>query len=325
MLDSFGRTIDYLRLSITDCCNLRCVYCMPPGGVQWTPHEDILRFEEIERLCRIMAGLGIRKIKVSGGEPLVRRDAAELVRRLKNLPGIEQVTMTSNGILLSDYLDALAASGLDAVNISLNSLDEEGFRRITRGEGLERVLDAIDRSLALGFRVKINFVALRGMNEGDIVKLAALAKHKNLAVRFIELMPLGAASSLATLQADEVMSLLEKEYGTPVPAAGSEGNGPAAYCRFPGFRGSIGFISALSRSFCEHCSRLRLTAAGTLKSCLASGPGLELGGLLRGGASDSEIGEAVTALAERKPRSHNFAGGADSAEHQSREMFRTGG
>ncbi|GHV93993.1 GTP 3',8-cyclase MoaA [Spirochaetia bacterium] len=325
MKDSFGRAIDYLRLSITDRCNLRCIYCMPPEGVDWMPHNDVIRFEEIIRICRLMAAMGIRKIKITGGEPLVRRGAAYLVRSVKALPGIEKVTMTTNGVLLGEYIDALIDAGLDSVNISLDSISEDNFNRITRKENLAQILSAINRTCDLGLPIKINCVPLKGVNEGDIAKLAVLAKNGNMAVRFIELMPLGAAAALRPIPVDEVMSLLEKEYGSLSPAAVKPGNGPAAYYTLPGFKGYIGFISALSHGFCESCNRLRLTAAGFLKPCLSSDMYLDLRALLRGGVSDSEIEKAIAELVSRKPACHSFGGVQGRLNHSQKEMFRIGG
>jgi cyclic pyranopterin phosphate synthase len=286
-------------------------------------HNEILRFEEIVRLCRILAVLGIRAVKVTGGEPLVRRGAAELVKNLKALPGIEKVTMTSNGVLLAEHIDSLIAAGLDAVNISLDSLDEGSFSSVTRCEGqaLNSIRYAIERASGLGLTVKINCVPLRGVNEGELIKLAELARNTIQAVRFIELMPLGAAVSLQPLPADEVKALLEKEFGPLTQVTGKFGNGPALYYTLPGFAGRIGFISALSHVFCASCNRLRLTAAGLLKPCLASDMSLDLRFLLRGGAGDAEIENAITEFVMRKPERHTFG----EAEHRQKEMFRIGG
>jgi cyclic pyranopterin phosphate synthase len=325
MKDSFGRTIDYLRISITDRCNLRCIYCMPPEGVESMPHADILRFEEILRLCRVLAALGIRNVKITGGEPLVRRGAAGLVRGIKGLEGIEKVTITTNGVLLGEYLDALAGAGLDAINISLDSLNEENFRRITRKETAGQILSAIRRARDRGLPVKINCVPLRGINEGDIPELAGLARDGGISVRFIELMPLGKAAALLPVPADEVTALLERAYGPLRPLTIKPGSGPAAYYALPGFQGHIGFISALSHEFCGACNRLRLTAGGLLKPCLSSDISLDLRGLLRGGATDSEIETAIAELVSRKPARHSFGGDRGRLEHGQKEMYRIGG
>ena len=217
MFDSFGRKIDYLRLSVTDRCNLRCQYCMPPNGVKWIPHADILSFEEILRLVRVMAELGIAKIKVTGGEALTRRSLVDLIFRLKQTPGIEQVTLTSNGLLLDENLDGLINAGLDALNISLDTLNAETFQRIARSSGFEKILSVIGKINSLPFPVKINCVPIRGINDDEIAAIAGLAKDKAAAVRFIELMPLGCAADFEMLKQNEVMAIIEKEYGLLKP------------------------------------------------------------------------------------------------------------
>jgi cyclic pyranopterin phosphate synthase len=322
LVDPLGRTIDYLRLSVTDRCNLRCLYCMPPEGVGWMPHDEVLRFEEILRLCRIMATLGIKAIKVTGGEPLVRRGVVGLIGELKAVKGINQVSLTSNGVLLGEHLEALVAAGLDAVNISLDTVNEEKFRQLTRTGGLGTVLSAIDRAVELGLKVKVSCVPLRTVNEEDIVRIAALAHNRDITVRFIELMPLGAAFDLQPLPADEVRSLIEKEYGPLKPSAIKLGNGPAVYYTLQGFAGPIGFISALSHFFCQTCNRLRLTAAGLLKPCLSSDLSLDLRSLVRGGSNDGVIADSIRELVARKPARHSFG---ISDEVSNINMFSIGG
>jgi cyclic pyranopterin phosphate synthase len=322
MIDRYGRIIDYLRISITDRCNLRCIYCMPAEGVAWKPHEDMLSFEEILRLCGIMAGMGIRKVKVTGGEPLVRKGAANFIAKLKTIPGIEQVTLTTNGLLLEQFFAGAACGPMnalvDGVNISLDTLDPERFNTITRtipgteqelsrGPGLPAILRALDRTRDLGIPVKLNCVPLRGFNEGDLSGIAALARDVNRAVRFIELMPLGSAGSLEPIPGAELAALLERDYGKLVPYPGRLGNGPAEYFSLPGFAGKIGFINAVSQGFCEHCNRLRLSSGGVLTPCLSSDSGTDLRRLLRGGASDAGLRTAVTELVALKPPSHNFS------------------
>ena len=319
IVDSSGRTINYLRLSITDRCNLRCRYCMPAEGVEPLSHDEVLRFEEVLRLCRILAALGINVIKVTGGEPLARLGTADLIRELKSITGVGHVTMTSNGVILGKYLPALAAAGLDAVNISLDTLDEKKYLELTRTAGIADILPAIDTAMELGLRVKINCVPLKGFNEDDIVKLAAMARDRDITVRFIELMPLGAASELQPLPAGEIVSLIEDEYGHMEQSAAKLGFGPASYYTLAGFTGHIGLISAVSRCFCSSCNRLRLTASGLLKPCLSSDLSLDLRGLVRGNFSDGEIAEAIQKLAAAKPAGHNFGGANDI------NMFRIGG
>jgi len=334
LTDQFGRTINYLRLSVTDRCNLRCLYCMPAEGVGRITHKEVMRFEELIRVCRVLAALGIGTVRVTGGEPLVRKGVADFIGELKTIEGIERVTMTTNGVLLGEHLEALVAARLDAVNVSLDTLDEGRFRRLTKGEGMGNVLSAIDRALALGLGVKINCVPMRGFNEEDIVRLAALARDRNIAVRFIELMPLGVAAGMQPLPIDEVAALIEKNFGalaaSPLTTSPVRGSGPAVYYSLSGFAGQIGIIGALSRGFCEKCNRLRLTASGVLNPCLSSNLGIDLRSLVRSDASDGEIGEAVRELVGKKPAGHSFdgvapGGAAARQEHRNKEMFRIGG
>jgi cyclic pyranopterin phosphate synthase len=297
----------------------------------------MLSFEEILRLCGIMAGMGIRKVKVTGGEPLVRKGAADFIAKLRAIPGIEQVTLTTNGLLLESFF-AEAGGGcrpvgalVDGINISLDTLDPERFSKITRivpgtAQGLPAVLRALDRTRDLGIPVKLNCVPLRGFNERDLSGIAALAKDVNRAVRFIELMPLGSAGSLEPIPGAELAALLERDYGKLVPYPGRLGNGPAEYFSLPGFAGKIGFINAVSQGFCEHCNRLRLSSGGILKPCLSSDNGMDLRRLLRRGASDAGLRAAVAELVALKPRSHNFSAvyGREQTKHKS-GMYHIGG
>jgi len=336
LIDSFGRTLDYLRVSITDRCNLRCVYCMPPEGVEWKSHEAMLSFEEILRICRIMAELGVKKIKVTGGEPLVRRGAASFLKNLKALSGLEKITLTTNGFLLNAYLDEAEALGSgslpDSVNISLDALDSQRFMSITRTDNSrpEEILPEIDRLLEKRITVKINCVPILGYNEEEILPIAALARDRDIAVRFIELMPLGSAAALKPIPGSEIASLLENTYGTLSPLPGMHGNGPAVYYSISGFLGKIGFINAVTHGFCETCNRLRLTSEGFLKLCLSYNIGLDLRVLLRSGASDSELKQAITDITAKKPGFHSLSKvyGAASAEYgnqHSNGMFEIGG
>ncbi|MDR0324035.1 MAG: GTP 3',8-cyclase MoaA [Treponema sp.] len=322
LTDSFGRKIDYLRLSITDRCNLRCLYCMPPEGVDSISHNEILRFEELLKLCRIFADIGIDTVRVTGGEPLIRKGAVDFIRELKAINGIKRVTMTSNGVLLGEHLKELSRSELDAVNISLDTLDREKFSFLTRGGTLGNILSAIDLALELALEVKINCVPLRGFNEDDIPQIASLAKNRKITVRFIELMPLGAASSMKGIAETEVFTLIEKKFGCLEPLPFNYGSGPASYYTLDGFSGNIGIISAVSRRFCEKCNRLRLSASGALKPCLSGSISADLRGLLRNNASDENIADVIRKLAADKPAGHNFNFNDYSKKI---EMFRIGG
>jgi len=331
LVDSFGRVLDYLRVSITDRCNLRCFYCMPPEGVKWKPHENMLSFEEIIRIVMVMADLGVRKIRVTGGEPLLRRGAPAFINSLKAIAGIEKVTLTTNGLLLGKYLDEAAVrepySLPDGVNISMDALDSERYKIITRNmeANPETIVPLIDRLLEKNITVKINCVPVRSVNEEDILLLANLAKHKNIAVRFIELMALGTASSFQPVPGGEVAALIEKTCGQLTPFTGIDGSGPAVYYSIPGFTGKIGFINPISHGFCETCSRLRLSSEGFLKLCLSSDLGIDLRALLRSGASNGDLAQAIIGAIAKKPQFHSFSGVYGVTEPHSHGMSAIGG
>ena len=338
MRDSFGRTIDYLRISVTDKCNLRCKYCMPPQGILPVSHEEILTLEEIFRLVSIMEQLGIRKVRLTGGEPMVRKNLPWLVEQIHGLPGIKEIAMTTNGTLFAPQAEVYRRAGLTAANISLDTLDPGRFRNITGGgrggnaAGVESVMHAIDAALEQQLRVKINCVPCREMNGEDIEEMAALASDRPVDVRFIELMPIGCGKKYTGIPSKEILRRLEQHFGKAIaiPEEVNMETGPAEYYRFPGFSGRIGFISPISHKFCRECNRIRLTCEGRLKLCLHYDKGLELKPLLRGGASDEEIRERILAAVREKPSEHHFrekaAGGylADGAEDQ-RKMVQIGG
>lgn len=265
------RVIDYLRISITDRCNFRCRYCMPPGGIGFRRHEDILSFEEIVRFTRVAAGLGITRVRVTGGEPLVRRECPQLLSRLSSLPGVEDLSLTTNGSLLPRYARQLKTAGLSRINISLDSLDPERFSRITRGASLEPVLAGLDRVLKLGFTpVKINAVMMEGI-EKELEDFVELTMERPVHVRFIEFMPIGRRVGRVWkfISRQQLMNKLYA-FGDLEVVDAPTGGGPARYYRFTGARGTIGFISSISDHFCENCNRLRLTADGKLRNCLFS-------------------------------------------------------
>ena len=332
MIDSYNRKLDYLRVSITDRCNLRCVFCMPSCGVEWKPHDSMLTFEEILRTVRIMAELGVRKIKVTGGEPLLRKGTASFLGKLKATAGIEKVTLTTNGLLLDKYLEEAETLGQaslpDGVNISLDALNPERFSRITRADKLSpvNVLASIDRLHEKQVLVKVNCVPIRGLNEEDIVPLAALARGKKIVVRFIELMPLGSAVDYKPVSGSETAGIIEKAFGTLEPFFGIESNGPAVYYSLPGFAGKIGFINPISHGFCESCNRLRLTSEGSLKLCLSSSLEFNLRDLLRSGISDAELANNIVEFVAKKPRVHTLSGVyGEHEEHKTGGMFEIGG
>ena len=308
MIDQFGREINYARISVTDRCNLRCRYCMPECGVQKISHAQILTLEEVLRVAEVFARLGIRKIRLTGGEPLLRRNLSLLIRELKNLSGIEQVTLTTNGVLLKNFAQELIAAGLDGVNLSLDTLNENIFSSLTRRKVFAQVREGFQTLLGK-IPLKINCVPLRGVNDGEILTIAALAKDNPVKVRFIELMPIGCAfeSGLRGIPTAEIFSTLENNFGELVPInAKNSLQGPAQYFKPKNFVGQIGFIDALEHKFCASCNRIRLTAAGFLKTCLSFDAGLDVKTLLRAG--DAELAEKIRATIYQKPAEHFFDG-----------------
>lgn len=325
MKDSFGRNIDYLRISVTDRCNLRCVYCMPEEGVEPISHADVLSYEETVRLVRIFAELGIKDVRLTGGEPLVRRGIESLVAEIKAMPGIETVSITTNAILLPEKLPALIQGGLDAVNISLDTLDSEKFDRITRRTGLSTVLSAIDLCLDAGINTKINVVAMKGVNDYEFVALAELAKEKPIAVRFIEYMPIGKNDFEKYVPGNEIKRQLEEAFGPMTLDTTPRGHGPALYHKPEGFEGSIGFITAMTCAFCSSCNRVRLTADGFLKLCLQYDIGTSLRDVMRTGATDEELKDVIMKTVEKKPKEHTFNDYYNVKDIESRSMNKIGG
>ena len=306
MIDGCGRTIDYLRISIIDRCDLRCVYCMPEHGVAAVAHEEILSYEEILRLVKVFAGLGIRKIKLTGGEPLMRRNVAHLVRELKKIPGIEQVTLTTNGILLAEMMEELAEAGIDGINLSLDTLNPQVFEKIARRNSFEKVMEGFQAALKYSkIPLKINCVPL-GMEGQDLVEMAELARKYPVHVRFIEMMPIGLGKQFTFCSEAQILEGLEKQYGKAEPFSQNLGNGPGHYYSFEGFLGKVGFISAISHKFCESCNRVRLTSQGYLKTCLQYDIGIDLKKILREGAKEAELQNAIKKALKDKPLSHQF-------------------
>nr|WP_294491790.1 GTP 3',8-cyclase MoaA [uncultured Mediterraneibacter sp.] len=307
MIDQQGRTIEYMRVSVTDRCNLRCVYCMPAGGVTCVRHDDILTYDEITRICRIGAELGISRIKLTGGEPLVRRGLPELLGMIRRLPGIEQVTLTTNGILLKEKINELVSNGLDSVNISIDTLDGNRYREITRGGELNKVLSGIETALKVpSLKVKINCVPMTETPRQEYIRLARLARDHEMDVRFIEMMPIGLGRKYGYVSGRQIYQTLKNEFGEAKRCSGRFGNGPAVYVCFPGFIGKIGFIDAVSHQFCEKCNRVRLTSEGYLKPCLQYGAGTDLRDLMRSGADDGIIRDEMRRTIYDKPACHHF-------------------
>ena len=307
MRDALGREISYMRLSVTDRCNLRCRYCMPAEGVPATAHTDILRYEELLRVAQAAVSLGIDRFKVTGGEPLVRRGITDFIRTLKSLPGVKQVTLTTNGLLLPSLLDGLLDAGLDAVNISLDTRDNAQYQFITRSSHTaDEVLHTI-RLCAGRLPTKINAVLLPE-TAAQLIPLARLAEELPVDVRFIERMPLGAADIGAAEPVHrEVIDRLRAVWPDLAPVQERRGNGPARYYASSGLRGCIGLIEAVSHAFCASCNRVRLTSTGLLKPCLCYETGSDLKPLLRGGADDVALRDAIEQAVQDKPAAHCFA------------------
>ncbi|MGN8874136.1 GTP 3',8-cyclase MoaA [Pseudoflavonifractor sp. HCP28S3_F10] len=325
MIDGYGRTIDYLRISVTDRCNLRCVYCMPPEGVEWMEHTEMLTYEEIIRLCRLFAAAGIRKVRLTGGEPLARKGLHHLVRGIRAIDGIDGVSLTTNGVLLAEQLPDLMDAGLTAVNLSLDTLDREQYAAITRRDALEDALAGLRAALAApGLHVKLNCVPM-GDNDSQLVPLAALARDNDLAVRFIELMPIGLGGALPRRTEEQVRAMLEEAFGPLSPCPASFGAGPGHYVTAGGFQGKIGFISAMTHQFCDQCNRVRLTATGFLKTCLQYETGSDLRSLLRDGSDDQVILSAIRDAISHKPARHHFNDAAGQSADETHNMNQIGG
>ncbi|MEA4894365.1 MAG: GTP 3',8-cyclase MoaA [Oscillospiraceae bacterium] len=316
MTDSFGRTIDYLRVSVTDRCDLRCRYCMPESGICQLTHGEILRYEEIVRIVRLLARLGIKKVRLTGGEPLVRKGLPILVRDIRNVEGIEKVCLTTNGTQLLENLPELVEAGLDGVNISLDALTEDTFEKITRRRGVERVLRSVESALSYPeLTVKINCVPSE-LNRDEIIPLARhFLKDERLSLRFIEMMPIGLGKEFAGIPEVELIRILESEFGALSRLPDEIGGGPSRYFKLPGLPGRVGFISAVSHAFCLDCDRIRLTANGFLKTCLQYEIGTQLKPLL--GLSDDELIEVLRHTILSKPEKHCFAekNGAGLEQH----------
>ena len=325
MFDSKGRKIHYLRLSVTDLCNLRCRYCMP-DGVDKLEREDILTYEEFLRLAALFARCGVDTVRVTGGEPLVRKGVEQLVKGLKAIPGIRKVTMTTNAVLLEQQLPALLEAGLDSVNISLDTLDPALFAKITARDEFAAVQAGIHAALESGIPVKLNCVPQVGVNEGELEALAALAQDKPLQVRFIEMMPIGYGAAMPCISGPELLARFRRRWPELAPLPGAAcaalGDGPAVYYTVPGWKGDIGFIAAVHGKFCASCNRVRLTSQGFLRPCLASETGCDLRTLLRGGAANEELLQAIRETIWSKPREHHFG---DNSMPATRGMYRIGG
>lgn len=304
MTDKYGRTIDYMRVSIIDRCNLRCRYCMPTD-IEWLPPQEILTLEEITEICRQASLIGIRKIKITGGEPLIRKGCIELIRMIKAIPGIQQVTLTTNGVLLAQYAGQLYEEGLDAINVSLDTLDREKYIKITGYDLLPDVLKGISAIEKYKIPLKINSVLQRGVNDSDWQQLAGLAKDRSIDVRFIEMMPIGHGKQFVSISNRELLQKIREHFGPIEEVTKTRGNGPATYCHIPGFAGNIGFISAIHGKFCHACNRIRLTSTGQIKPCLCYEDHISLKEAVRSGQNE-KIQKLLLSAIDQKPAGHCF-------------------
>ncbi|ACY49093.1 GTP 3',8-cyclase MoaA [Rhodothermus marinus] len=324
LTDGFGRRHTYLRISLIEHCNLRCRYCMPEEGLDWTPPEHLLTDEEIIRLARLFVSQGVTKIRLTGGEPLLRKGIERIVAELARLPGLRALAMTTNGLLLPKKLDRLQAAGLTQLNISLDTLRPERFEILTRRKGFEQVLRAIDLAIARGYRpLKVNCVVLRGFNEDELLDFAAWTKDRPVEVRFIEFMPFDGNgwNDAQLVPAAEMRARIEARY--PLEPIAFDPHGTARLFRIPGHQGRLGFIASMTEPFCEGCNRLRITADGSLKVCLFGRAEVSLRDAMRRGASDEELLALISAAVGRKHARH--AGMYNLARMPNRPMITIGG
>jgi cyclic pyranopterin phosphate synthase len=318
MQDRYGHRISYLRVSITDRCNERCTYCMPQELQEWLPRDEILSFEETLRLIRVATELGVSKVRITGGEPLTRRDVIDFIRRIPEIPGIRSIGLSTNGTLLAREIapgkgmaGALRAAGVESVNISLDTLDREVYSQITGRDFHEQALRGIDAAKAAGFeQIKLNTVLMRGRNDDQLIPLIEFAAQRDLILRFIEMMPVSTTEVLDEknfIPIHEAKRTIESRYGVLIPEAEFRTNGPATYYQISGRRQRIGFIGAMTNlHFCESCNKLRLTCDGKLRPCLGSYLEFDIMKPLRAGASDQELKQFFLNVVDRKPEQHDF-------------------
>lgn len=326
MIDGFGRRIEYLRVSVTDKCNLRCVYCMPEDGLAWVRREDLLSYEEITRVIETMAPMGLRRVRITGGEPLVRRDLPELVHRIASVPGVDDVSLSTNAVLLEEHAEALRDAGLSRVNVSLDSLRPDRIDALARRPGsAPRILAGLAAAERVGFDpIKVNVVVMRGRNDDEVAEFAECTREHAWHVRFIELMPTGANVALwrdAYMPCSEVLERL-RSISALEPVEGPRGNGPATYHRFPGAPGTVGVITPMSHNYCDRCNRMRLTANGRLRPCLFGQVETDLRGPLRRG---EDLTPLVQETLRIKPERHWLVEGSDAGSGGLVALSQTGG
>jgi GTP 3',8-cyclase len=325
--DQLGRAHRSLRISVTDRCNIRCFYCMPDENVRFKPRHEILSFEEITRFVRIVSQMGVRRLRLTGGEPLVRADLPRLVEQLASLPDVDDLALTTNGMLLAEQAAALRAAGLRRINVSLDTLSEETFQKISRRPGLDRVLAGIAAAQDVGFEsIRLNAIAIRDLTEAEIVPLARFARERGLMLRFIEYMPLDAEEhwrSADVLDGETIRRTLEAEFGLLRPVAPPHPSQPAVDFEYADGGGRIGLIHPVSQPFCDACDRLRLTAEGQVRNCLFSTREWDARALLRGGGTDDEIAVLVRDCVWAKAPAHGI--GSDEFVRPERAMYQIGG
>ena len=312
LIDGFARIHDNLRISVTDRCNIRCFYCMPDEGVEFTDRSEILTFEEIERFVRVAVTLGVTKLRITGGEPLVRKDLPKLIERLAAIPGIRDLAMTTNGVLLTQHAQSLYDAGLRRLNVHLDTLDRDRFRQITRRDDLPRVLDGIETARQIGFSpIKINIVAVKNLIEPDVVPMAIYCRERGFEPRFIEFMPLDAQDLWArrkVLSADEIIDTLSREISPLVAVPDADPRAPATEYRYADGGGVVGLVASVTRPFCLNCNRLRLTADGNVRYCLFALEETDVKHILRGG-SDEDLAEAIRGTVADKWIGHQINSG----------------
>ena len=326
MIDQFGRTVQYLRVSVTDKCNLRCVYCMPMEGLPWLKREDLLTYEEIEQIIRVMAPMGLERVRITGGEPLVRQDLPELVKLIAKVPGIRDLSLSTNSVLLADQADALKSAGIDRMNVSLDSLQPDRVDAIARRPGsYPKIMEGLAAAEEAGFApIKVNVVLIKGQNDDEIRDFAEITRERPWHIRFIEMMPTGANLELSASQfisCDEALRQV-REISALEPVPGPFGNGPARYYQFAGAPGTIGVITPMSHNYCDRCNRMRLTADGQLRPCLFGDIQTNLRDPLRAG---SDLVPLIEDTLRIKPERHYLIQGSAAGSGGLVALSQTGG
>ncbi|MFV0379981.1 MAG: GTP 3',8-cyclase MoaA [Anaerorhabdus sp.] len=306
MRDNINRNIDYIRISVTDRCDFRCTYCMPEDGIETLKEEEILTYEEILLVAEILSEIGIEKVKITGGEPFVRLGIINLIKELKAINGIEEVTITSNGNLIGKYVDELVSIGIDGINISLDTKNKERFYEITKRDCLNEVLSSIEAIAKTDIPLKINCVPLRSTPTSELIEIAEYAKDRNIHIRFIEMMPIGLGIKHESYQQEELLEILKKNFGNYCNVTNKVGNGPSTYVKFDNFIGNVGFISAMSHKFCDQCNRIRMTSDGSIKQCLFHNDGISLKDLIRQNKNREEIIEELKKTIKSKKSEYNL-------------------